>query len=62
MMLVPSILANWSRSEGTLSASASMVIEQAFDNVCSMTIEADADKVPGLREQFAGIDGTSIIE
>ena len=38
------------------------VVEQAFDNVCSMTIEADADKVPGLREQFAGIDGTSIIE
>jgi len=38
------------------------VIEQAFDNVCSMTIEADADKVPGLREQFAGIDGTSIID
>ena len=38
------------------------VIEQAFDNVCSMTIEADADKVPGLREQFASIDGTSIID
>jgi uncharacterized YigZ family protein len=32
------------------------VIEQAFDNVCTMTIEADADKVPALREQFAGID------
>ena len=38
------------------------VVEQAFDNVCSMTIEADADKVPGLREQFASIDGTSIVE
>jgi hypothetical protein len=38
------------------------VIEQAFDNVCSMTIEADADKVPSLRDQFAAIDGTSIID
>ena len=38
------------------------VIEQAFDNVCSMTIEADADKVPALRDQFANIDGTSIID
>ena len=38
------------------------VVDQAFDNVCSMTIEADADKVPCLREQFANIDGTSIIE
>ena len=37
------------------------VVEQAFDNVCSMTIEADADKAPGLRDQFAAIDGTSII-
>ena len=37
------------------------VIEQAFDNVCSMTIEADADKVPALRDQFAAIDGTSIL-
>ena len=38
------------------------VMEQAFDNVCSMTIEADADKVPALRDQFANIDGTSIID
>ena len=37
------------------------VVEQAFDTVCSMTIEADADKVPALRDQFAAIDGTSIL-
>jgi hypothetical protein len=30
--------------------------------VCSMTIEADADKVPALREQFSNIDGTSLID
>ena len=38
------------------------VLEQQFDNVCSMTIQTDADKVPSLRDQFAAIDGTSIID
>ena len=38
------------------------VLEQEFDNVCSMTIQADADKMPALRERIAKIDGTSLEE
>ena len=38
------------------------VICQSFDNVCTMTIEADADKLPALRGQFADIDGTCILD
>ena len=35
------------------------VLEQQFDNVCSMTIETDADKMPALRERIAKIDGVT---
>ena len=38
------------------------VLEQEFDNVCSMTIQTDADKMPALRERIAKIDGTSLEE
>ena len=38
------------------------VLEQQFDNVCSMTIQTDADKMPALRERIAKIDGTSLEE
>lgn len=38
------------------------VLDQQFDNVCSMTVETDADKMPALRERIAKIDGTSLIE
>lgn len=38
------------------------VIDQQFDNVCSMTIETDADKMPALRERIIKIDGTSLNE
>lgn len=38
------------------------VLDQQFDNVCSMTVETDADKMPALRERIAKIDGTSFIE
>ncbi len=38
------------------------VTEQAFDNVCSMTIETDADKLPALRRRLADISGLSLID
>lgn len=38
------------------------VLSQDFDNVCSMTIQTDADKMPALRERIAKIDGTSLKE
>ena len=38
------------------------VLDQQFDNVCSMTIQTDADKMPALRERIAKIDGTSLEE
>ena len=38
------------------------VLDQQFDNVCSMTIQTDADKMPALREHITKIDGTSFIE
>ena len=38
------------------------VTEQAFDNVCSMTIETDADKLPALRHRLADIAGLSLID
>lgn len=38
------------------------VTEQAFDNVCSMTIETDADKLPALRRHLADISGLSLID
>ena len=36
------------------------IVEQTFDNVCSMTVECDADAMPNLRQRLADIDGTSI--
>lgn len=38
------------------------VLEQQFDNVCSMTVQTDADKMPELRSRIAKIDGTSLKE
>ncbi|MBP5561205.1 MAG: YigZ family protein [Muribaculaceae bacterium] len=38
------------------------VVEQAFDNVCSMTLEADADKIPQLQQRLTDIAGVSIID
>ncbi|MBR5030559.1 MAG: YigZ family protein [Muribaculaceae bacterium] len=38
------------------------VLDQQFDNVCSMTVQADADKMPALRERISKIDGTSLKE
>jgi len=35
------------------------VLDQLFDNVCSMTIETDADKMPSLRERLLSIDGVT---
>lgn len=38
------------------------VLEQQFDNVCLMTIETDADKMPAFRERIAKIDGVTGLE
>ena len=38
------------------------VLSQQFDNVCSMTIEADADKLPPLRDRIEAIDGVTVNE
>ena len=38
------------------------IIDQAFDNVCSMTVECDADAMPSLRERLTDIDGTSFVD
>ena len=38
------------------------VLDQQFDNVCSMTIQTDADKLPPLRDRIIKIDGTSLKE
>ena len=35
------------------------VLEQNFDNVCSMTIQTDADKMPVMCERLLGIDGVT---
>lgn len=35
------------------------VLDQQFGNVCSMTIETDADKMPSLRERLLSIDGVT---
>lgn len=36
------------------------VLDQQFDNVCSMTIQTDADKMPALRGRIVKIDGISL--
>ena len=38
------------------------VVEQKFDNVCTMTIETDADKMAGVRTRLADIDGVTTSE
>lgn len=38
------------------------MIDQQFDNTCSMTLQCDADKMPDLKKRIADIDGTSIQE
>ncbi|MBQ0120192.1 MAG: YigZ family protein [Bacteroidales bacterium] len=39
-----------------------VMIDQQFDNTCSMTLQCDADKMPALKARIADIDGTSVIE
>ena len=36
------------------------IVDQQFDNTCSMTLQCDADAMPALRARIADIDGTSI--
>lgn len=36
------------------------IVEQTFDNVCSMTVECDADAMPALRQRLSDIDGTTL--
>ncbi len=38
------------------------VLDQQFDNVCSMTVQADADKMPDLRQRLLGIEGVTEME
>ena len=38
------------------------VLDQQFDNVCSMTVETDADKMPSLRERLTKIDGVTGVD
>ena len=38
------------------------VLDQQFDNVCSMTVQTDADKMPDLRNRIESIDGVSADE
>ena len=38
------------------------IIDQAFDNVCSMTVECDADAMPQLRNRLCDIAGTSLVD
>ena len=36
------------------------IVDQQFDNTCSMTLQCDADAMPALRARIADIDGTSV--
>lgn len=38
------------------------VLDQQFDNVCSMTIETDADRLPALRDRLLSLDGVTATE
>lgn len=40
--------------------SAAAIVSQAFDNVCSMTLEMRADRIDDLTRRITEIDGTSI--
>ena len=35
------------------------VLDQQFDNVCSMTVQTDADKMPALRERLLSLSGVT---
>ncbi len=35
------------------------VLDQQFDNVCSMIIQTDADRLPALRDRLLAIDGVT---
>ena len=35
------------------------IVEQNFDNVCSMTVECDADAMPVLQSRLGDIDGVT---
>ncbi len=35
------------------------VLDQQFDNVCSMTIQTDADRLPALRDRLLSLDGVT---
>ena len=38
------------------------VTEQEFDNLCKMTIQANLDDIPALKQKIADIDGTSLLD
>ncbi len=38
------------------------IVDQQFDNTCTMTLQCDADNMPALRGRIADIDGTSFQE
>lgn len=35
------------------------ILDQQFDNVCSMTVQTDADKMPALRERLLSLSGVT---
>lgn len=35
------------------------ILDQQFDNVCSMTVQTDADKMPALRQRLFSLDGVT---
>lgn len=35
------------------------VLDQQFDNVCSMTVQTDADRLPALRDRLLSLDGVT---
>jgi len=44
-----------------VKAAGVRVVDQQFDNVCLMTLECDADRMPALRSRIAAVSGTSIL-
>ena len=38
------------------------VIDQKFDNLCEMTIQANLDDIAALKKKISDLDGTSILE
>ena len=35
------------------------ILDQQFDNVCSMTVQTDADRLPALRDRLLSLDGVT---